>query len=73
MVVDHQHALAVALDEANAVRDGVELGTNHREADTFDRAIDLRITRLRRKIEHDPAHPQAIRTARGVGGMFVPS
>ena len=73
MVVDHQHALAVALDEANAVRDGVELGTNHREADTFDRAIDLRITRLRRKIEHDPAHPQAIRTVRGVGGMFVPS
>ena len=41
--------------------------------DPFDRAIDLRITRLRRKIEFDPAHPNAIRTVRGVGYMFVPS
>jgi DNA-binding response OmpR family regulator len=46
--------------------------TAHREADTFDRAIDLRITRLRRKVEIDPAHPEAIRTVRGVGYMFVP-
>jgi hypothetical protein len=37
--------------------------TAHREADAFDRAIDLRITRLRRKVEIDPAHPDAIRTA----------
>ena len=29
--------------------------TAHREADAFDRAIDLRITRLRRKVEVDPA------------------
>ena len=40
--------------------------------EAFDRAIDLRITRLRRKIEADPAHPDAIRTVRGVGYMFVP-
>jgi DNA-binding response OmpR family regulator len=46
--------------------------TAHREIDAFDRAIDLRITRLRRKIELDPAHPAAIRTVRGVGYMFVP-
>jgi DNA-binding response OmpR family regulator len=46
--------------------------TSHREAEAFDRAIDLRITRLRRKIEHDPGHPEAIRTVRGVGYMFVP-
>lgn len=46
--------------------------TSHREADAFDRAIDLRITRLRRKIEHDSSHPEAIRTVRGVGYMFVP-
>jgi DNA-binding response OmpR family regulator len=46
--------------------------TAHREADAFDRAIDLRITRLRRKVEIDPAHPAAIRTVRGVGYMFVP-
>jgi DNA-binding response OmpR family regulator len=46
--------------------------TAHREMEAFDRAIDLRITRLRRKIEIDPAHPEAIRTVRGVGYMFVP-
>ena len=45
----------------------------HREMDTFDRAIDLRVTRLRRKIEVDPSHPDIIRTVRGVGYMFVPS
>jgi len=47
--------------------------TAHREMEAFDRAIDLRITRLRRKIEPDPTHPNAIRTVRGVGYMFVPS
>jgi DNA-binding response OmpR family regulator len=46
--------------------------TAHREMEAFDRSIDLRITRLRRKIEVDPAHPTAIRTVRGVGYMFVP-
>jgi DNA-binding response OmpR family regulator len=46
--------------------------TAHREMEAFDRAIDLRITRLRRKIEPDRAHPDAIRTVRGVGYMFVP-
>jgi two-component system phosphate regulon response regulator OmpR len=45
--------------------------TAHREMDAFDRAIDLRITRLRRKIEPDPAHPDVIRTVRGVGYMFL--
>jgi DNA-binding response OmpR family regulator len=33
--------------------------------EAFDRAIDLRATRLRRKIEPDPTHPDAIRTVRG--------
>jgi two-component system phosphate regulon response regulator OmpR len=46
--------------------------TAHREMEAFDRAIDLRITRLRRKIEVDPSHPDSIRTVRGVGYMFVP-
>ncbi len=45
----------------------------HREADTFDRAIDNRILRLRRKLERDPNKPEAIRSVRGVGYMFVPS
>jgi two-component system phosphate regulon response regulator OmpR len=46
--------------------------TSHREMEAFDRSIDLRIARIRRKIERDPAHPTAIRTVRGVGYMFVP-
>jgi two-component system phosphate regulon response regulator OmpR len=55
------------------MRDWLLEVTAHREAEVFDRAIDLRITRLRRKVEPDPAHPEAIRTVRGVGYMFVPS
>jgi two-component system phosphate regulon response regulator OmpR len=45
----------------------------HREAEAFDRAIDNRVMRLRRKLERDPAKPEAIRSVRGVGYMFVPS
>jgi two-component system phosphate regulon response regulator OmpR len=44
-----------------------------REWDPFDRSIDVRITRIRRKIESDPARPRFIRTVRGVGYMFVPA
>ena len=54
------------------MRDWLLEVTAHRDMESFDRAIDLRITRLRRKIEHDPSHPEAIRTVRGVGYMFVP-
>ena len=54
------------------MRDWLLEVTAHRDAEAFDRSIDLRITRLRRKIDADPAHPEAIRTVRGVGYMFVP-
>ena len=53
-------------------RDWLLESTSNRETDVFDRAIDVRINRLRRKIEVDPAHPDSIRTVRGVGYMFVP-
>ncbi len=46
--------------------------TSHREMEVFDRAIDIRILRIRRKIEADPAHPTSIRTVRSAGYMFVP-
>ncbi len=36
----------------------------------FDRSIDVRITRIRKKIEEDPHHPQYIKTVRGVGYLF---
>ncbi len=38
--------------------------------DVFDRAVDLRITRLRRKIEPVPGDPTIIRTVRGYGGGY---
>jgi two-component system phosphate regulon response regulator OmpR len=40
--------------------------------DPLDRSVDLRILRLRKKIEPDPEHPQYIRTVRSEGYMFVP-
>ncbi|MBM3650464.1 MAG: response regulator [Alphaproteobacteria bacterium] len=53
-------------------RDWLLETTSHREMEAFDRAIDIRILRLRRKVEIDPAHPTSIRTVRSAGYMFVP-
>ena len=39
-------------------------------AEVYDRAIDIQILRLRRKIEPDPARPQFIKTERGAGYVF---
>lgn len=39
--------------------------------EAFDRSIDVRIARLRRKIEQDPAKPSVIKTVRGVGYMLA--
>lgn len=38
----------------------------------FDRMVDVRVTRLRRKIEPDPAHPVYLRTVWGEGYIFSP-
>jgi two-component system OmpR family response regulator len=46
---------------------------NARDAEAFDRAVDLRIMRIRRKIEPDPAKPVVIRTIRGGGYLFSPA
>jgi DNA-binding response OmpR family regulator len=46
--------------------------TQRRDWDPFDRSVDLRIMRLRKKIEPDPAHPQYIKTIRNEGYLFVP-
>ena len=53
-------------------RDAILTLTKNREWEPFDRSIDIRIARLRRKVEADPDNPRAIRTVRGVGYMFVP-
>ena len=43
-----------------------------REAQPFDRSIDVQVSRLRRKIEQNPSDPQLISTVRGGGYMFTP-
>jgi two-component system, OmpR family, response regulator len=53
-------------------RDELLTLTRNREWEPFDRSIDIRIARLRRKIEPDPDRPGVIRTVRGAGYMFVP-
>jgi len=50
----------------------MELAHN-KEWDVYDRSIDLRIMRLRRKIEQNPEKPEVIKTIRGMGYMFVMS
>lgn len=52
-------------------RDQILSLTQNRDWDPFDRSIDIRIARLRRKIEVDPDKPQVIKTIRGVGYMFT--
>jgi DNA-binding response OmpR family regulator len=48
----------------------MELAHN-RGWEVFDRSIDLRIMRLRRKIEVDPDKPEVLKTVRGVGYMYM--
>ena len=48
------------------------LNLNQRDWDPFDRSVDLRIMRLRKKVEPDPEHPRFIRTIRNEGYIFVP-
>jgi two-component system phosphate regulon response regulator OmpR len=54
-------------------RDRLLTLTRNREWEPFDRSIDIRIARVRRKIQDDPERPQAIRTVRGAGYMYVPA
>jgi DNA-binding response OmpR family regulator len=54
-------------------RDQLLMHTRNREWEPFDRSIDIRIGRLRRKVEPDPAgEPRVIRTVRNAGYMYVP-
>ncbi|WP_114954013.1 response regulator [Sphingosinicella terrae] len=43
-----------------------------KEMEPFDRSIDTRVTRIRRKIEIDPAKPDCIKTVRAVGYVYNP-
>ena len=52
-------------------RDRLMAIMHHREAGPLDRAIDVQVGRLRRKIERDPAEPELIKSVRGVGYLFA--
>lgn len=39
--------------------------------DGMDRSVDLRVSRLRRKLGDDPQHPTRIKSVRGVGYLFA--
>lgn len=53
-------------------RDQILELAHNRAWDPFDRSVDNRIARLRKKIEVDPAHPRVLRTVRGEGYLFEP-
>ena len=67
--------LMVFAERPNRVlsRDQILNITRNREWDPFDRSIDIRIARLRKKIEVDPDKPATLKTLRGSGYMFVPN
>lgn len=44
--------------------------TRSGEFDSYDRAIDIQIARIRKKLQEDPKSPEIIKTVRGVGYMF---
>lgn len=65
--------LRVFLDQPNRVlsRDNLMDRLHGRDAGPFDRAIDVQVGRLRRKIEADPAQPELIKAVRGAGYLFT--
>jgi two-component system phosphate regulon response regulator OmpR len=66
--------LSVLVKHPNRVlsRDFILECLGGKDRDPFDRSIDVRVTRLRHKIEDDPAQPRFIRTVWGVGYQFTP-
>lgn len=53
-------------------RDQIMNLIHNRDWVPYDRSIDILVTRLRRKVEVDPAHPRLIKTVRGTGYMYLP-
>ncbi len=46
---------------------------HNKEMEPFDRSVDSRVKRLRRKIEEDPVKPRVLKTVHGAGYQFVPA
>ena len=54
-------------------RDNLLNLAHKRDWDPYDRSVDIRVGRVRRKIEVDPSKPAIIKTVRGVGYIYVKS
>lgn len=67
--------LEVFLERPNRLMSRAAIASALGQGDEADssRALDLRIMRLRRKIEDDPSRPRFLRTSRGEGYVFVPA
>jgi two-component system, OmpR family, response regulator len=68
------HVLKAFAQRAGRVLDREQLlqivhGT---DSETFDRSIDVVVSRLRQKIEEDPRNPQLLKTVRGAGYILTP-
>jgi two-component system OmpR family response regulator len=67
--------LVILLERPNRVltRDMLMDLLHNRQAGPFDRAIDVAVSRLRRKLEDDGRNPQLIKTVRGGGYVLAAS
>jgi two-component system OmpR family response regulator len=63
-------AALLAAPERILTRDQLIEASRVYDNEIYDRAIDIQVLRLRRKIEPDPAQPRYIVTERGVGYIF---
>jgi two-component system OmpR family response regulator len=63
-------AALVAAPERILTRDQLLEASRVYDNEVYDRAIDIQVLRLRRKIERDPSQPQFIVTERGAGYIF---
>jgi two-component system, OmpR family, response regulator len=63
-------AALLAAPERILTRDQLLEASRVYDNEVYDRAIDIQVLRLRRKIERDPAQPEYIVTERGAGYIF---
>lgn len=61
--------LSILIENSNTAvsREELQKQASHRDWNPLDRSIDVRVTRLRKKLEIDPTKPKHIRTVRNVG------
>ncbi len=62
--------LLAFLKRPNRILDREQL-CGERDLSALDRSVDVRVSRLRRKLESDPDHPKTIRTVYGAGYLLA--